>query len=111
MDVLALFLLIMGGCYLAPILMPGWTWLAALAGAGALAGLGLWFGWVEQQTDSISSGLSALFVLSVGGALTLGVAVRALVLWRHWTGREAVLATGVGAAFLIAGMVWLFWAS
>ena len=61
MDVLALFLLILSGCYLAPILMPRWTWLAALAGAGALAGVGLWFGWVEQQTDSISSGLAALF--------------------------------------------------
>lgn len=111
MDILVLFLLIMAGCYLAPILMPGWTWLAALAGAGALAGLGLWFGWVEQQTDSISSGLSALFVMCVGGALTLGVAVRAVVLLRHWTGREAVLANGFGAVLLVAGVAWLFWAS
>jgi hypothetical protein len=109
MDILVLFLLIMAGCYLAPTLMPGWRWLAALAGAGTLAGLGLWFGWVEQQTDSLSSGLSALFVLFVGGALTLGVAVRATVLWRHWTGRQAVLATGFGAVLLVAGVAWVLW--
>lgn len=101
----------MAGCYLAPILMPGWTWLAGLVGAGGLAGLGLWFGWVEQQTDSISSGLAELFVLYTGGALALGVAVRAVVVWRHWTGRQAVLANGLGAVILVAAVAWLFWAS
>lgn len=111
MEILVLFLLIMAGCYLAPILMPGWTWLLGLAGVGAMAGLGLWFGWVEQQTDSISSGISALFVMCLGGALTMGVAVRAVVLWQHWTGRRAALATGFGAVLLVAGVAWFFLAS
>ncbi len=111
MDILVLFLVIMAGCYLAPILMSGWRWLAALAAAGAVAGLGLWFGWVEQQTDSISSGIAGLFVLCAAGALALGVAVRAVVMWRHWTGWRAGLATGTGAVLLVAGVVWFFWSS
>ena len=73
--------------------------------------MGLWFGWVEQETNSISSGVSALFVMCLGGALTLGVAVRAVVLWQHWTGGRAALATGFGAVLLVAGVAWFFLAS
>lgn len=111
MDVLLLFLLMMAGCYLAPVVMPGWKWLAALAGGGALAGLVLWFGWVEPQTDSISSGIAALFVLCLGAALAFGVAVRSVVLWQHWTGWSAGMATGLGAVLLVAWVLWFFWVS
>jgi hypothetical protein len=109
MDILVLFLLIVAGCYLAPLLMPGRAWLLGLAGVGVLAGLGLWFGWVEQQTDSLGSGISALFVMSVGGALALGVVVRAIMLWRGWTGGKAVTAGVIGALVWVAAIAWALW--
>ena len=111
MDALLAVVLIMAGAYFAPMLMPGWRWLAGLAAAGALVGSGLWFGWVKQQTDGLAAGLTALLVLAVAAVFVLGLAVRALVLWRGWTGGRAALAMGLGALLWLGAIFWLVWTS
>jgi hypothetical protein len=110
-DVLLTVLAIMVGAYLAPVLMPGWRWLAGLSAVGAMAGLTVWFAWVERQTDGLAAGVSALLVLSVAGVFTLGLAVRALVLWRGWTGGRAALATTLGAVIWLGAIFWMIWTS
>lgn len=111
MDVLLTVLAVMVAGYVVPLLMPGWRWLAGLATAGALLGLAVWFGWVDQQTDGLARGVAALFTLSVAAVFALGVAVRALVLWRGWTGGRAVLTTALGALVWLGALFWLIWAS
>lgn len=111
MDALLAVVLILAGGYFLPALMPGWRWLAGLATAGALVGLGVWFGWVERQTDGLAVGLTAMLVLSVAAVFALGPAVRALVLWRGWTGGRAALATALGALLWLGAIFWLIWTS
>jgi hypothetical protein len=110
-DVLLTVLAIMAGAYVTPVLMPGWRWLAGLAAVGTLAALAVWFAWVERQTDGLAAGVSALLVLSVGGVFTLGLVVRALVLWRGWTGGREALATTLGALVWLGAIFWMFWTS
>jgi hypothetical protein len=110
-DALLTVVAIMAGAYLAAVLMPGWRWLAGLAAVGALVGLAVWFAWVERQTDGLAAGLSALLVLSVAGVFTLGLAVRALVLWRGWTGWQSALATTLGALIWLGAIFWMIWTS
>ena len=111
MDALLTAFAIMAAGYLLPVLMPGWRWLTGLAALGALVGLALWFGWVERQTDGLAAGVAALFTLSVAGVFALGVAVRALVLWRGWTGGRAVLASVLGALIWLGAIFWFVWTS
>lgn len=105
MDALLTALVIVAGGYAVPVLMPSGRWLAGLAALGAVAAFAAWFGWVERQTDGLAAGVAALLVLSVAAAFALGVLVRALVLWRGWTGGRAAMATGLGAVLWCVG-VW-----
>ncbi|MCU0828594.1 MAG: hypothetical protein MUE52_14595 [Tabrizicola sp.] len=111
MDALLTVLAVMVAGYALPLLMPGWRWLAGLAAAGALAGLGVWFAWVDRQTDGLAAGVAALLTLSVAAVFALGLAVRALVLWRGWTGGRAALAITSGTLIWLSVIFWLIWTS
>ena len=111
MDALLTVLVVMAAGYAVPSLMPGWRWLAGLAAAGTLLGLAVWFGWVERQTDGLGAGVAALFTLSVAAVFAWGMAVRALVLWRGWTGGRAALAVTLGALVWLGALFWLVWTS
>lgn len=96
------------GLYLGPQLAPSGRWLALLAAGGAVLAVIVWFAWVEQQTSSIGSGVAALLVLLGAGTAALGVAVRAVVLWRGWQGGQMTLAVLGGAGLWVAGLFLLF---
>ena len=79
--------------------------LAGIAAGGAVVGLALWFGWVEQLPQGLGNVAQAVAVVVTAAAFGLGVVVRALVLLgrkRGWPkAADAVLSLG---AVAVAGL-------
>jgi hypothetical protein len=95
--------------YLSPLLVARWRGLVILAGVLTLIGLGVWYGWVEQQSSSIGAGVTGFIVLLGATAAGLGLLIRGLILWAGWQGARAGLAFCAGMALLVGGVVLLFY--
>lgn len=96
------------GLYLGPQLAHTGRVLALVAAGGVVLAGVVWVAWVEQQTSSIGAGVAAFLVMLGAATAALGVAVRAVVLWRDWDGGRMILAVLGGAGLWVAGLFALF---